>query len=102
MSIELSSLISAEAHKLSQAAQEAARARSYQQSFDLYRDSNGNVVWTVIVGGTKPLQKWFKAPSHLPAALEKAKSVLAKSGHTGSFTLALEARQNILNKLGGK
>jgi hypothetical protein len=102
MSTNLSSLISAEAQKLSQAAQEAARGRSYQQSFDPYRDSNGNVVWTVIVVGTKPLQKWFKAASDLPTALEKAKSVLAKSGHTGSFTLALEGRSNILAKLGGK
>lgn len=97
MSTELSQLLSAEAKKLSRPPE-----RTYEQSFDPYRDSNGNVVWTVIVAGQKPFQKWFKAATHFPAALEKARSVLAKANYTGNFTVALEARSHILAKLGAK
>jgi hypothetical protein len=97
MSTELSQLLSAEAKKLSRPPE-----RTYEQSFNPYRDSNGNVVWVVLVAGQKPLQKWFKAAAHFPTALEKARNVVAKAGHTGNFTLALEARPTILAKLGGK
>ena len=94
---QLSNLISDEAKKLSRPPE-----RTYEQSFDQFRDNAGNVVWTVIVGGQKPLQKWFKAPAHFATALEKARNVIAKTGHTGNFTLVLEARSGILTKLGAK
>lgn len=94
---QLSNLISDEAKKLNRPPE-----RTYEQSFDQFRDNAGNVVWTVIVGGQKPVQKWFKAAAHFPSALEKARSVLAKINYTGNFTVALEARSHILAKLGAK
>lgn len=94
---QLSNLISDEAKKLNRPPE-----RTYEQSFDQFRDNAGNVVWTVIVGGQKPFQKWFKAATHFSTALEKARSVVVKTGHTGNFTLVLEARPTILAKLGGK
>lgn len=96
----LNELLTAEAKKLSRPPE-----RTYEQSFDPYRDSAGNVVWTVIVAETpnqRAVQKWFKSATHFPTALEKARNVLAKINYTGNFTLALEARTTILAKLGAK